>query len=77
MRGNYHLADSGKTSGVNTAKSNGADVTIPNNFQSLQRIAIHGKMHEANVKNNAIDILATNVRQRLPTYSRTGRNSII
>lgn len=66
-----HLADSGTTNGVKTANNNGADVTIANNFQSSHQIAIHGRMQAANVKNNAIDMLATNVRHLGPTYSRT------
>lgn len=68
-----HLADSGTTNGVNTANSNGADVTIASSFQSSHQIAIQGKMEAANVKNKAMDMFATNVRHFGPTYSRTER----
>lgn len=66
-----YLADSGTSHGVNTANASGADVTIANICQLLRKYAIQGKMHAANVKNIAIDILATNVLHCGPTYSRT------
>lgn len=66
-----YLADSGITKGVRTTKIKGADVTIANSFQFAMKYAIQGKMHAAAVKNNAIDMFATNVRYLGPTYSRT------
>lgn len=66
-----YLADSGITKGVSTTKIRGADVTMANSFQFAIKYAIQGKTHAAAVKNNAIDMFATNVRYLGPTYSRT------
>lgn len=40
-------------------------------FQSATANAIHGRTEAAKVKNMAIDMFATNVRHRGPTYSKT------
>lgn len=65
------LADSGTHHGVKTAKSKGAEVAIHNILQSPKNQAIQGRILAANVKNNAIDMLATNVLHFGPTYSST------
>lgn len=53
------------------AINSGADVTMANICQLFNQSAIHGNAHDAHVKNNAIDMFATNVRYLGPTYSNT------
>lgn len=66
-----HLALSGTNHGVATANTKGTLVPIANVRQSLAHNANHGNKEAARVKNNAIDMFATNVRHFGPTYSRT------
>lgn len=72
-----YLADSGIHHGVKIERAKGADVAKQSILQSPIYKANHGKIHVAAVKNNAIDIFATNVRHFGPTYSKTKISTLI
>lgn len=68
-----HLALSGKTKGANTTSSMGVEVYHSSFLQSLIHSASHGRHRQPMPKYRAMDMLATHVRCRGPTYSNTGR----
>lgn len=71
-----YLALSGTDHGVATANRSGTEVTTASHLQSAKNQAIHGNKQDANVKNKAIDMFATNVLHFGPTYSKTNATMI-